>query len=93
MAVLSKYKNKQVLATLLQDFLVFYQFTTKSIQNNQNLKFSADPLPLKNTHTTNNNNNKKKKKKKKHTTNNNKNKNKKKKKKKKKESQGASDQN
>ncbi len=24
-------------------FLVFYQFATKSIQNNQNLKFSADP--------------------------------------------------
>ncbi len=32
--------NKQVLATLLQNFL--YQFCTKSIQNNQDLKFSTE---------------------------------------------------
>ena len=37
------------IATLLQDFLffvclsVFYKFATKSIQNNQNRTFSADP--------------------------------------------------
>ena len=34
---------KKVLATVLQDFLIFMTLVTKSIQNNQNVKFSAYP--------------------------------------------------
>ena len=34
--------RNQVIATLTSEFLVFYHFATKSIQNNQNFKFSAD---------------------------------------------------
>ena len=33
----------QVLASQLLEFLVFYDLYHKSLQNNQNLKFSADP--------------------------------------------------